>query len=187
MTIEKGGNWGEMVPTREGGIAVKGDLAHELGVVDHETVRNGSWLRLPLDLIEVNAVDARGRCHERSITSWLAAGSRLRGDYLIVSSTSFVKGRRIFSRSHPNDGRLEWLFIQPGMTMRQRLSFHRRTRSETHLPHPFVTVGSGPRVSRSFARPVTVRFESGDSIRGVVELSAAIHADATFTHIPVVP
>ena len=70
------------------------------------------------------------------------------------------------------------------MSLRQRLAFRRRTRSETHLPHPLVGVGTGPGLSRSFVRPVTVRFESSEPIKAVVELTSTVRPDATVTHIP---
>lgn len=184
MTIGKGSDWGEVVAARDGGIPATGDLGLELGVDDREATHAGPWLRLPLDMITVEAVDTRGRRHERTIATWVIAGAPTRGDYFIASSTSFVGGRRVFSRAHPNDGRLDWLTIENGMTLRQRMAFHRRTRTETHLPHPFVRVGTGSTVSRSFARPVKIRFESGDPIGNVVELTATVRADATFTHIP---
>lgn len=184
MTIEKGANWGEIVQTRVDGFVATGDLARELGLAGAATNHQGPWLRLPLDLIDVVAVDSAGRRHERTIASWLVAGSLLRGEYCIVSSTSFVDGRRLFSRAHPNDGRLDWLAVQPSMSLRQRLAFRRRTRSETHLPHPLVGVGTGPGLSRSFVRPVTVRFESSEPIKAVVELTSTIRPDATVTHIP---
>lgn len=184
MTIEKSRDWGESVGAREGGIVVSGDLARELGS-SHGTGHEGRWLRLPLDLVAIEAIDEHGRRHLRSVATWVTAGSRLRGDYLIVSSTSFVGGRRIFSRAHPNDGRLDWLAIEPGMSLRQRLAFHRRTRSETHLPHPCVRIGTGSGVSRAFTHPVKLRFEAGEPIIGVVELNAQIRADATHTHIPI--
>lgn len=184
MTIGKGADWGEVVAACDGGIPVTGDLARELGVNGREGTHDGPWLRLPLDMITVEAVDTQGRRHERAVHTWLIAGSHTHGDYFIASSTSFVGGRRVFSRAHPNDGRLDWLAVEPGMTLRQRMAFHRRTRTETHLPHPFVRVGSGPTVSRSFAHPVRVRFESGEPIGNVIELTATLRGDATFTHIP---
>lgn len=184
MTIEKGTNWGEVVAVRDGGIVTSGDLARELGWAERDVNHDGPWLRLPLDLIEVVAIDERGRRHERAVATWLTAGWHMRGDHLIVSSTSFVGGRRIFSRAHPNDGRLDWLAIQSSMTLRQRVAFRRRTRTETHLPHPLVKLGTGSMLSHSFTRPVTVRFESDEPITAVVELTAAIRADATYTHIP---
>ncbi|MFM7744482.1 MAG: hypothetical protein ACKO8T_02315 [Actinomycetota bacterium] len=184
MTIEKGASWGEVVAACDGGILATGDLARELGVDDRKATHDGPWLRLPLDMITVEAVDSRGRHHERVVTSWLTAGSQMHGDFLIVSSTSFVGGRRIFSRAHPNDGRLDWLALHPGMSLRQRMAFRRRTRTGTHLPHPLVSVGTGGSLTRSFARPVTVRFESAESMTNVVELTATIRPDAAFTHIP---
>ena len=184
MTIGKGADWGEVVSACDGGILPTGDLAIELGVNNREATHVGPWLRLPLDLMTVVAVDTQGQRHEHASPTWAIAGSRTRGDYFIVSSTSFVGGRRVFSRAHPNDGRLDWLAIEPGMTLRQRMAFHRRTRTETHLPHPFVRVGTGSTVYRSFARPVRIRFESGGPIDNVVEVNVTVRADATFTHIP---
>ncbi|MFM8387839.1 MAG: hypothetical protein ACKOA5_01155 [Actinomycetota bacterium] len=184
MTIEKGANWGEVVAACDGGILATGDLARELGVDERRATHDGPWLRLPLDMITVEAIDSRGRHRERVVTSWLTAGSRMHGDFLIVSSTSFVGGRRIFSRAHPNDGRLDWLALHPGMSLRQRMAFRRRTRTESHLPHPLVSVGTGASLTRSFARPATVRFESAESMTDVVELTATIRPDAAFTHIP---
>ncbi len=184
MTIKKGVNWGELVAAREDGLVARGDLARELGFVDGVTIESKQWLRLPLDLIDVVAVDEWGRRHERTFATWLEAGGLLRGEYCIVSSTSFVRRRRIFSRAHPNDGRLDWLVIEPSMSMRQRWGFRRRTRSETHLPHPLVDIGTGPTMSCKFSHPVTVRFESSVPIKAVVELTAIIRPDATVTHIP---
>ena len=185
MTIERGSDWGEIVRDHVGGMAVTGDLARELGV-DPSLVdaHRGTWLKLPLDVVDVVATDAGGKRHERTVTSWLIVGSHVRGEYAIVSSTSFVGGRRIFSRAHPNDGRLDWLMFHPSMTFRQRLAFRRRTRTESHLPHPQITVGTGPVFARAFTRPLNVRFESARPIRSVVELTATMRPDASVTHIP---
>jgi hypothetical protein len=114
----------------------------------------------------------------------MTIGRWFRGNHAIVSSTSFVAGRRIFSRAHPNDGRLDWLVIETGMTLRQRIDFRRRTRTESHVPHPFVTVGTGSQYHRAFSRPVVIRFEHGAPLPGIVEVTATVRPDAAATHIP---
>lgn len=183
MTIERGANWGEVVEHKVNDTPASPDLLRELGNAD-DNGHVGPWLRLPLDVIEVVAVDSRGRRHERSTISWMTIGRWFRGNHAIVSSTSFVAGRRIFSRAHPNDGRLDWLVIESAMTLRQRVNFRRRTRTESHVPHPFVTVGTGLQYHRAITRPAVIRFENGPPLRGIVEVTATVRPDAAVTHIP---
>ncbi|MFM2114633.1 MAG: hypothetical protein RI908_374 [Actinomycetota bacterium] len=183
MTIERGANWGEVVERKDGDTPPTPDLSRELG----NTVSNGHigpWLRLPLDVVDIVALDSRGRRHERSTISWVTMGRWIHGEYTIVSSTSFVAGRRIFSRAHPNDGRLDWLVVDEGMSLRQRVDFRRRTRSESHLPHPLVSVGTGSEYSRTFTRPATLRFENDPPLRGILEVTVTVRPDAAVTHIP---
>lgn len=183
MTIDKGADWGDVVANRLGGVEASDDLARDLGV-SKGPGHLGRWLRLPLDRIDVRVTLADGSTRQLSSLSWVAAGRELRGEFLVVASTAHVVGRRLFSRAHPNDGRLDWLTIGRDMRMRQRLAFWRRTRTETHLPHPKVRTGSGARFDFTFAHDVRIRSAEGESVRGVVELHAWIVPDAAHTHIP---
>lgn len=183
MTIEKGAEWGSVVAKRDEGVEPRGDLARDLGVGD-VSGHAGPWLRLPLDAIAARVVCADGSEHRVTTTGWVWCGHRLRGDLVIVSSTAFVDGRRIFSRAHPNDGRLDWMRIEPTMPIRQRMSFWRRTRTETHLPHPLVRTGAGKDHEFTFGRPKNLITSDGDRLRGVVDLEVRVVPDATTTHIP---
>lgn len=188
MPIEKGSEWGSIVNERSGGIDAIGDVARDLGVADPVAaasgVSSGRWRRLPLDRIDFVLRLSDGSSRELSGVSWLQAGRRLRGRFVVVSSTSHVDGRRLFARAHPNDGRLDWLRIDPAMRLRERTMFWRRTRTESHLPHPMVVVGAAEVFSQSFDRPVTIRSGEGVRLDNVVELTAHVIPDATHTHIP---
>jgi len=183
VTIEKGSEWGTIVPSRENGIEPLGDLARDLGVGD-VAGHVGQWRRLPIDAIEVKVRCTHGEERVVSTTGWVRCGRRLSSDLVVVSSTAFVDGRRLFSRAHPNDGRFDWIAIHASMPLRQRWTFWRRTRTETHLPHPLVRSGSDTERSFTFSRPATLVSSDGQRIRRVVGLEARIVPDATATHIP---
>lgn len=183
MTIEKGVEWGTVVATRDDGVEPRGDLARDLGIGDVSS-HVGHWRRLPLDGIEITVWCANGEERIVSTTSWVRCGRRLSSDLVVVSSTAFVDRRRLFSRAHPNDGRFDWIAIDASMPLRQRWTFWRRTRTETHLPHPLVRSGSGDIRSFSLSRPGTLVSAEGERIRRVVRLEARIVPDATATHIP---
>lgn len=182
MTIEKGSEWGGLVAEKIDGIDPVGDLARDLGV---STVAShpGPWRRLPLDVIRVEAQTADGACSTLTTVQWLRCGGLFRRRLSIISSTSFVGGRRLFSRAHPNDGRLDWLEILPTMTARQRLAFWRRTRVETHLPHPQVRTGAGTSYEATFDRPTTIITAEGDRLKRVVRVEARLIPDGSCTHI----
>ena len=183
MTIDKGADWGEVVVDRVGGVEPSGDLARDLGFPgrpDHP----GRWRRLPIDRIDIRITLADGSFRQFSTLSWVVGGQKLRGECVVVASTAHVHDRRLFSRAHPNDGRLDWLAIGPAMRLRERMAFWRRTRTETHLPHPMVKAGAGTQFAHTFLRAIRVRSAEGESFSGVIEMHASIVPDATHTHIP---
>jgi hypothetical protein len=188
MTIEKGSEWGFVVDQISGGVTPTGDLAREIGLALHNeddvTNHPGPWRRLPLDSLVVSLTTSDGAVVRHETSGWLTIGHRYRGDFFVVSSLSFVRGRRIFSRAHPNDGRFDWLCLSRAMPIRQRVGFWRRTRTETHLPHPLAQTGSGTTFERAFVRPVRVSFSDGVTHGRVMEVRVGIRADSSHTHIP---
>lgn len=185
MTIEKGKEWGRLVSQPRGGEPVVGDLARELGVEPISTTQRivVAWRELPLDLLDVTCVLEGGSQSRFTTSTHVTCGRPWGGEYCIVSSTSFVAGRRIFDRAHPNDGRLDWLRFTQNMNLRQRLAFRRRTGVGTHLPHPDVHTGTGTYFEANFRRPVTVR-AAHTAVRRVVSLSVTVVPDGSLTHIP---
>ena len=185
MTIEKGKEWGRVVNDHGGGEPLNADMCAELGLDLASTGSNsaGPWRELPLDLLRVALTLASGDVITFTTATHVVAGSRMRGRYSIVSSTSFVRRRRMFARAHPNDGRLDWLELDQSMGVRQRILFFRRTRTETHLPHPDVRIGSADSYRANFERPLRVR--SKVSRRNVISLSVEIIPDGSVVYVPV--
>ncbi|MEY2626332.1 MAG: hypothetical protein RJB08_91 [Actinomycetota bacterium] len=186
MTIEKGQEWGRVVSERTAGVPCVGDLAAEVGIdeTNDEPINPPqSWRELPLDVLEVTLTTRGGA--ETCVDTHLGviAGRKYLGNFLLASSLSFVSGRRIFTRAHPNDGKLDWLMIPSSMPTRQRLAFFRRTRLGDHLPHPAVSSGSAVTFSHEFARPVRVRVNER-SISGVTKINVRVRPDGTHTYIP---
>ena len=186
MTIEKGQEWGRVVRERTSGVPCVGDLAAEVGIDENDDKPVDppqSWRELPLDVLEVTLTIRGGA--ETCVDTHLGviAGRKYLGNFLIASSLSFVSGRRMFTRAHPNDGRLDWLIISSSMPLRQRLAFFRRTRLGDHLPHPAVSSGSAVSFSHEFARPVSVRV-NGRAIGGVTKIDVRVRPDGTHTYIP---
>ena len=185
MTIEKGKEWGHLVPHPRGGEPVVGDLARELGVESISTKQRNvvTWRELPLDLLDVTCVLEDGAQTRFTTPTHVTCGRPWGGEYCVVSSTSFVEGRRVFDRAHPNDGRLDWLRFTQNMSLRQRLEFRRRTRIGTHLPHPEVHTGTGTFFEAKFRRPVTLH-AAHTRIRRVLGLSVTVLPDGSLAHIP---
>jgi hypothetical protein len=201
MTIEKGEDWGSRVGPDDvvnlrtasndhdvaenpgGTLLGGGDLGLTLGITGCAGDA-ALWQRLPLDLLHVSYVDRRGRLHDTTAAAWVTTGSFLSGPFFVVANTSFVKGRRLFPRSHPNDGRFEILEVSTEMSRRQRLVALRRVRSDTHLPHPHLTTRSA--TSFHFAWPAPKKIVvDGFKLGYVREITVEIRPNAGITHVAV--
>lgn len=55
-------------------------------------------------------------------------------------NAGFVGEKNLTPRSHPGDGRVEVVTVDPEMSLRQRLVAVRRARTGTHVPHPMVSI-----------------------------------------------
>lgn len=159
MTIERNKEWGEKVgadavsgcplatidrmvaDNPSGSVLQGGDLALTLGVISARR-HTSEWRRLPIDLLEVTWLDSRGLTHRAVSAAWVTIGTFHKGTFVVLANSSFVQGRRVFPRSHPNDGRFEVLEMSAEMPLRQRLAALRRVRSDSHLPHPSIVTRS---------------------------------------------
>ncbi len=199
MTIHKGQEWGTIVGSSEvsacirattdqqvaaaisGSIVEAGDLATTLGVASPPATAQ-SWRRLPLDLLQVSLVDRSGTTTDVDSAAWVAFGHPGWGSYTLVANTSFVRGRRVFPRSHPNDGRFEILEVDKSMSFRQRLAALRRIPRDAHFPHPQIHVRTATTFDREWARPLRVIVD-GEKWGSACAVSVRIKPDSTFTHI----
>ncbi len=176
MTIRRGEPWGEaaesphdlrVVPTdlhaREWVLAQRetdrplrpvglggGDMARTLG---GGTGRfPGTVMTAPIDLLRV---EADGR------TTWavahvVARGTWWRGEVLFAMNAQFHGAYDVAPRSHPNDGKVDFLFVAADMPVRARRQARARARTGTHVPHPQLAVSQKSAGTFTFRRPLVV-------------------------------
>jgi hypothetical protein len=177
MTIRKGEAWGEevavppdltvldsdlaihrwLVPQRERGDEVRplglggGDLARTMsgGAPDRFTDRA---LRVPLDLVRVEA-DGRTTW---SVAHVVARRSWWRGEVVLAMNAQYLGAADVAPRSHPNDGKVDVLRVDPAMAVQTRWQAARRARTGSHLPHPLLRMTQARQTTVELARPLVV-------------------------------
>ncbi len=200
MTIKKGEPWGESVPAPDGLHVVHGDpvagewVAHHrrsgrpvpaVGLASGDLARtmgggapgrfSGSVTRAPVDAVRVTA----GGDTTWAVAHVVARRSWWRGEVVLVMNAQFLRTLDVAPRSHPNDGRVDSIRVDPAMSMRARLQARRRARTGTHLPHPGLNARSGETFRWDFARPLViwvdgVRWSTASSLEVVVEPDAFV-------------
>ena len=201
MTIRRGEAWGEqvqspaqlrVVPTdrdaREWVLAHRerdrplkpvglggGDLARTLGGGGGGGRFPGLVMTAPIDLLRV-------QCAGR--TTWavahvIARRSWWRGEVLFAMNAQFYGAYDVAQRSHPNDGKVDVVYVGDRMSTRARDQARDRARTGTHLPHPQLVVARSPEYMASFERPLViwvdgVRWATADSLTVTCEPDAMI-------------
>ena len=202
MTIRRGEPWGEQVespddlPVVENDAAARavllshlelgtrplqmglagGDLAHTLGGGAAGRFP-GQVVRAPIDVLRV---EADGQ------TTWavahvVARGWWWRGEVVLAMNAQFLGKYDVAPRSHPNDGRVDMLHIDPSMRVRTRLAVRRRARRGNHLPHPLIDARQTPGATVRFVRPLTIRVDGVRWLR-TRELTVTVEPDALIAH-----
>jgi diacylglycerol kinase family enzyme len=93
-----------------------------------------------------------------------------------------VKRRRLFPRSHPNDGRFEILEIAAEMSARQRFAALRRIRTDSHLPHPLLTTRNTNSFHAVWPSPMRIVVD-GHKLGSAREITVEIRPDAGITYV----
>lgn len=126
-----------------------GDLARTVGV---EPGRPSTRMRLPVDLgvVTVDGVEHGFAAHVVVRNSWW------RGRVVAVMNAQYVGAFDVAPRSHPNDGLLDVVDVDPTMTMADRWKARRRLPSGTHVPHPSISTRRLKQWSVEFERPCRV-------------------------------
>lgn len=173
MTIKKGQEWGSLGPVPDGlevaatdaelfalvnrtdrprviGL-LGGDLARTVGASgDPARLRPGSTVALlPVDLA---TADHAGGTHH-FLAHAVARRSWWRGGVLGVFNAQFRGRWDVAPRSHPNDGWLDVVEVQPAMTLQQRWAARSRLPIGAHVPHPAITTRRMHGGQWTFARP----------------------------------
>lgn len=197
MTIRKGEPWGEPAvcppdlrvvttdrelrdwviwhrtrgqPIRDLGVA-GGDLARTCGGAAHA---HPSAAKVTVDAMRITLDDGDptwGVAHVVARRLWL------RGDLVMVMNAQFYGPYDVVPRSHPNDGKIEVVRVDPAMGWRERLQARQRARSGTHLPHRHLSSQSRAEIDLTFDRPLVVwidgvRHGTGRRLRVSVEPDA---------------
>jgi hypothetical protein len=162
VTIEKGRAWGEHGALPPDGVIVRtdaearaiveearragerppplgllgGDLCRTLGGRgDEARLRSDDAIRLPVDL---GAVLVDGRLHW-FVAHVVARRSWWRGRVVAAMNAQWLGSWNVAPRAHPNDGRIDVLDADAGLSLGDRLKARSRLPLGTHVPHPGIT------------------------------------------------
>jgi hypothetical protein len=153
---------GDMARTMGGGTPGRLETVHVRGSVD--------LLRVTAD----------GRVHW-ALAHVVARCSWWRGDVLVAMNAQFLGPYDLAPRSHPNDGRVDVLRIEPHMRARSRWQARARARTGTHLPHPQLTMQSAGEWHTTFDRQLHL-FVDGKRVGDVRDLRIEVVPDALTLH-----
>jgi hypothetical protein len=180
MPIAKGESWGTTTgrPSDLRVAADDADLARLLsdGTAQPTAVALGDVYRtigarpigsrdvllcLPIDLMRITIGDGEALNGVAHVVAHRPPmrGGWLRGEVLVVMNAEFIGDYDVAPRGHPNDGRVESLFVAADLSARQRHAVLSRLRTATHLPHPHITTRSIRTASWEFERDMTVRVD----------------------------
>jgi hypothetical protein len=176
MTIRKGEPWGEpaVCPTdlrvvtsdrevRDWVIwhRTRGQAIRELGIAGGDLARtcgggsggHPSAARVTVDVMSVTLDDNEptwGVAHVVARRQWFA------DELVMVMNAEFYGAYDVAPRSHPNDGKLDVLRVDPAMGWRDRLRARDRARTGSHLPHQHLSTRSLADVDLHFDQRMVV-------------------------------
>ena len=176
MTIRRGKPWGEPAVCPPAVSVVSGDrglrnwvLQHrargvaipEVGVAGGDLARtcgatSGArpcTAKVTVDVMQVVLDDREPTC---GVAHVIARRHWLRGELALVMNAQFYGRYDVAPRSHPNDGKIDVLQVDPAMRWRERLQARQRARPGAHLPHRDLAFWSLSHVDLHFDRPLIV-------------------------------
>lgn len=198
MTIEKGQLWGEPGGLPAGGVIVHsdaearavveaarragepvpalgllgGDLCRTLGGTgDASRIRTPEAMRLPVDL---GAVLLDGRLHW-FVAHLVARRTWLHGRVLAAMNAEFIGRWDVAPRSHPNDGRLD--FLGGFLTAGDRWKARARLPLGTHVPHPAIVEQRDRSLQFESEQALAIRLD-GELVGTAKALSVRVEPDA---------
>jgi hypothetical protein len=201
MTIRKGEAWGSVVappaglpifddervaaqglkgfvgPERPIALGLRGgDLARTMGGGGSGRF-DGEVVCAPVDLLRV-ALDGESFCAAAHVVlrrRWW------RGRVVLAMNAQYLGRFDVAPRSHPNDGRVDVLDIDPSMGLRARLQARARARTGSHLPHPHIRTSSVATCEFVFDRPLNCWID-GALVRTARRVTINVEPDALLVH-----
>jgi hypothetical protein len=133
---------------------VGGDLCRTMGGPRTEAaLRPAEVFRLPVDL---GWVSIDGGPERPFVAHVVARRSSWHGRVVAVMNGQFIGAWDVAPRSHPNDGRLDVMDVDPAMGLGERWKARRRLVTGTHVPHPLIAERRVTSWDTSFTTPLTV-------------------------------
>ena len=195
MTIRKGEPWGEEVPAAPADLRItysdravsEGPLDRPVGLAGGDLARtlgggapgrlHTAHVRATVDLLHIttDAGSFDAVAHVVLRRSWW------RGDVVLAMNAQFLGPYDVAPRSHPNDGRVDVLRVEPTTPFRARLQARRRARTGTHLPHPQLLFTSTSSWTASFVRPLHV-YVDGQRVGRTASVAIHVRPDALIVH-----
>jgi len=155
-------------------VLLGGDLARTVGATgDAGHAAGAEALALPCD---IGSVLLDGRQHW-FVAHLVARRSWWRGRVFVAMNAQFLGPWDAAPRSHPNDGRLDVLDVDPGMPWAARWKARRRLPTGTHVPHPAIHVTRVTAVQETFTPPLDVWLD-GTPMGPVRNVSLRVEPDA---------
>jgi diacylglycerol kinase family enzyme len=105
-----------------------------------------------------------------------------RGDVLMVMNAEYYGAYDVVPRSHPNDGRVDVVHVDPAMSIRQRWQARKRALTGAHLPHRHISVQSLTETDLHFAKPVIIWID-GVRYGAVRDLHVVVEPDALTIYV----
>jgi hypothetical protein len=198
VTISKGSNWGTDVARPDDLREAAGDseLARMLsdGTGVPVAVASGDMfttvgarpladrtelLALPLDLVSVTVDDGTPHTFVSHLVVRNPArrGGWWRGSVLVVMNAEYIGDSDVAPRGHPNDGRVETLFVTSALTLRQRIAVRHRLRNASHLPHPHIATKPVRNGTWSFDATMDIRAD-GRRVAAGRQITIEVQPDA---------
>jgi len=167
--------FGGGVPLAEVGVR-GGDMARTLGGGGAGRFE-GHVVRAPIDLLRVQADG-----HEHwAFAHVVLRRSWWRGEVVLAMNAQFLGPFDVAPRSHPNDGRVDVLRVDPSMGVRTRLQARRRARTGVHVPHPQLSLRSSAEWQGAFDRPIGLWID-GEHVADVRAVNVVVQPDALIVH-----
>ena len=135
--------------------------------------------KVTLDAMRVTLDDAEptwGVAHVVARRQWL------RDQVVMVMNAQFYGPFDVAPRSHPNDGKLDVVHVDPAMSRRERLQARQRARRGTHLPHHRLSSQSVAEIDLSFDRRMVVWID-GVRVGSAGRLRVSVEPDAFTAYV----
>lgn len=140
-------------------VLVGGDMARTMGGGTPGRAHAGATLvRATVDVLSVSAAGAPRAVALAHVVVRASRGplSWWRGPVALLMNAQYIGAYDVAPRSHPNDGRVDCVWVDGSMSIRQRVAARRRARTGVHVPHPLLRTESARSVEVDLGRRVDV-------------------------------